>query len=77
MEKNLEMDRKEGAKMKYSEEEKKAILQKYKLPQNVHEYLYKIIKRIWTADKFPVENPVAVIIGGQTGAGKSGIISYS
>lgn len=77
MEKNLEMDRKEGAKMKYSEEEKKAILQKYKLPQNAHEYLYKIIKRIWTADKFPVENPVAVIIGGQTGAGKSGIISYS
>ena len=36
-----------------------------------------MIKRIWTDDKFPVKNPIAIIIGGQTGAGKSGIISYS
>lgn len=64
--------------MKHNNEEKvEEILQKYKLSKEEHEELYKIIKRIWTADKFPVEKPIAIIIGGQTGAGKSGIISYS
>ena len=58
-------------------EEKEAILAKYKLSEEEHDKLYDIIKRIWTDNKFPVDNPVAVIIGGQTGAGKSGIISYS
>ena len=61
----------------YSEEEKKAILAKYKLSEGEHDKYYDIIKRLWTETKYPVENPVAVIIGGQTGAGKSGIISYS
>lgn len=53
------------------------ILKEYKLSEEEHDELYDMIKRIWTADKFPVKNPIAVIIGGQTGAGKSGIISYS
>lgn len=53
------------------------ILKEYKLSEKEHDELYDMIKRIWTADKFPVKNPIAVIIGGQTGAGKSGIISYS
>ena len=63
--------------MKYNEQEIEKILKEYKLNDEDHEYLYETIKRIWTLDKFPVENPIAVIIGGQTGAGKSGIISYS
>lgn len=63
--------------MKYSDEEIDNILEKYKLTEEEHNELYKMIKRIWTASNFPVENPIAVIIGGQTGAGKSGIISYS
>lgn len=63
--------------MEYSEQRTNKILEKYKLTEQEHEYLYQMIKRIWTSDKFPVENPIAVIIGGQTGAGKSGIISYS
>lgn len=53
------------------------ILERYKLTNEEHDYLYNIIKRIWTLQKYPVSNPIAVIIGGQTGAGKSGIISYS
>lgn len=63
--------------MDYSEEEIKRILSEYKLTNEEHEYLYNIIKSLWTSEKYPVENPIAVIIGGQTGAGKSGIISYS
>lgn len=61
----------------YSKEELEEILKMYKLTEEEHNYLYDIIKRIWTSEKYPVENPIAVIIGGQTGAGKSGIISYS
>lgn len=53
------------------------ILNKYKLSEEEHDYYYQIIKRFYLQDKLPVENPVAVIIGGQTGAGKSGIIGYS
>lgn len=63
--------------MDNSKEKIEELLNKYKLTEEEHNYLYNIIKRIWTADKFPTENPIAVIIGGQTGAGKSGIISYS
>lgn len=53
------------------------ILKKYKLTEEEHDRLYKMIKQIWTEDKFPVDSPIAIIIGGQTGAGKSGIIAYS
>ena len=63
--------------MQYNENEIDKILQEYKLSDEEHKELYNTIKRIWTLDKFPVKNPIAVIIGGQTGAGKSGIISYS
>ena len=53
------------------------ILKKYKLTNEEHEQYYQTIKRIYTGGKTPVENPIAVIIGRQTGAGKSGIIGYS
>lgn len=53
------------------------ILKKYKLSEVEHEHYYEIIKRIYTSGKIPVKNPTAVIIGGQTGAGKSGLIGYS
>ncbi len=53
------------------------ILKRYKLTDEEHENYYEIIKRIYTSGKIPVKNPIAVIIGGQTGAGKSGLIGYS
>lgn len=57
--------------------EEQEILQKYKLSQQEHDLYYKIIKRTYTSGKIPVQNPTAIIIGGQTGAGKSGLIGYS
>lgn len=57
--------------------EEQEILRKYKLSEQEHELYYKIIKRTYTSGKIPVQNPTAVIIGGQTGAGKSGLIGYS
>lgn len=55
---------------------KEEILKKYKLSDEEHDQYYQTIKRIYTGGKIPVNNPIAVIIGGQTGAGKSGIIGY-
>ena len=57
--------------------EEQEILRKYKLSEQEHDLYYKIIKRTYTSGKIPVQNPTAVIIGGQTGAGKSGLIGYS
>ena len=57
--------------------EEQEILKKYKLSEQEHNRYYSIIKRVYTSGKIPVQNPTAVIIGGQTGAGKSGLIGYS
>ena len=53
------------------------ILEKYKLSEEEHEFYYEIIKRTYTSGKTPVETPISVIVGGQTGAGKTGLIGYS
>lgn len=53
------------------------ILKKYKLSEETHDFYYDIIKRTYTSGKIPVKNPIAIIIGGQTGAGKSSLIGYS
>lgn len=53
------------------------ILRSYKLSEEEHDKIYETIKTVMTQGKHPVEKPIAIIIGGQTGAGKSGIIGYS
>ena len=58
-------------------ESEEQILAKYKLSEEEHEMYYQTIKRIYTGGKTPENNPIAVIVGGQTGAGKSGILGYS
>lgn len=63
--------------MKYSQQEENEILNKYKLSNEEHEDLYAIIKRTLTANAYPTNNPIAIIVGAQTGAGKTGILSYS
>ena len=60
-----------------TENETRDLLAKYKLSQEEHDRIYETIKRVWTFAKYPTNDKIAVIIGGQTGAGKSGIISYS
>ena len=53
------------------------ILKKYKLTEEEHNEFYNTIKRIYVGGKTPQKNPISVIVGGQTGAGKSGILGYS
>lgn len=60
-----------------TEQEQKDLLARYKLSQEEHDKIYETIKDEWTFEKSPSEEKIAVIIGGQTGAGKSGIIQYS
>ncbi len=59
------------------QENEEEILKKYKLTEQEHEMYYRIIKRTYTGGKTPQKHPISVIIGGQTGAGKSGILGYS
>lgn len=61
----------------YTEQEEAEIKARYKLSDTEHQRIYEDIKRIWHTDPIPVEHPQAVIIGGQTGAGKTGMIGYS
>ncbi len=63
--------------MQYSENKEKEILENYKLTKEEHDELYNIIKRTLTSHAYPVDDPIAVIVGAQTGAGKTGILSYS
>jgi len=51
--------------------------EKYKLTDADKEAAFKNILQLYSHGKHPVKNPVAVIVGGQTGAGKSGLIAYS
>lgn len=47
---------------------------KYKLSQEEHEHVYKIIEKDVFEDKVSSEFPIAVIVGGQPGSGKSVLI---
>lgn len=53
------------------------LFKKYKLTEEEHNEYYETIKRIYVGGKTPQKNPIAIIVGGQTGAGKSGILGYS
>lgn len=47
---------------------------RYKLPADVHEYLYNELKSECLRGKSPVQRPTAIILGGQPGAGKTILI---
>ena len=51
------------------------IKKKYKLSDDEYNEKYNLIKEIFFKNKVPVQSPIAVIVGGQTGAGKGLLIS--
>ena len=53
------------------------ILKKYSISDEEKEKIGEIAEGILTYNKKPVDKPICVIVGGQTGAGKSGLIAYS
>lgn len=55
----------------------KEIKEKYKLPQTLHDEIYKKIEKEVFYKSKTEEQPIAIIVGGQSGAGKGAVISYS
>lgn len=53
------------------------ILDKYPISDKAKEIAFLRAQEILTYGKTPVKNPVCVLVGGQSGAGKSGVISYT
>lgn len=53
------------------------ILKMHSISEDEKKKIGEIAEGILTLNKKPVEKPVCVVVGGQTGAGKSGLIAYS
>lgn len=54
-----------------------SIKEKYKLSEEEHNKIYKKIENEVFADSTPSDKPIAVIVGGQPGCGKGGVIAYT
>lgn len=60
-----------------SKTERDLVIEKYKLTQEqVEQIKYTIIESL-IYDKTPSENPLAIVVGGQSGAGKTALINYT
>ena len=53
------------------------IKEKYKLSEEEHNEIYKRIETEVFRNSTPDDQPIAVIVGGQPGCGKGGVISYT
>lgn len=54
-----------------------SIKEKYKLSDEEHNKIYKKIEKEVFANSTPQDQPIAVIVGGQPGCGKGGVIAYT
>ena len=53
------------------------IMEMYRLSDEQVEKVKQTVIEVMSADKIPNANPLAVIVGGQSGAGKTALISYT
>lgn len=56
---------------------KEEILKLYKISDEEINAIAQKVEKLYTYGKSPVENPTCVIVGGQCGSGKSGLMAYS
>lgn len=56
---------------------KQSIKDKYKLPEEEHNKIYKEIEKEVFVNSTPQDEPIAIIVGGQPGCGKGGVIAYT
>lgn len=54
-----------------------SIKEKYKLSEEEHNEIYKKIETEVFRNSTPDDQPIAIIVGGQPGCGKGGVISYT
>ena len=55
----------------------KSIKDKYKLSEEEHNKIYKEIEKEVFVNSTPQDEPIAIIVGGQPGCGKGGVIAYT
>ena len=53
------------------------VKENYKLPKVIHNEIYKKIEKEVFCISKPEKQPIAIIVGGQSGSGKGSVISYS
>ena len=56
---------------------KQSIKDKYKLSEEEHNKIYKEIEKEVFVNSTPQDEPIAIIVGGQPGCGKGGVIAYT
>lgn len=56
---------------------KQSIKDKYKLSEKEHNKIYKEIEKEVFVNSTPQDEPIAIIVGGQPGCGKGGVIAYT
>lgn len=54
-----------------------SIKDKYKLSEKEHNKIYKEIEKEVFVNSTPQDEPIAIIVGGQPGCGKGGVIAYT
>ena len=54
-----------------------SIKDKYKLSEEEHNKIYKEIEKEVFVNSTPQDEPIAIIVGGQPGCGKGGVIAYT
>lgn len=61
----------------YTKEQINKIVSKYTLNQKEYDNVLRTVIEVMSADKVPSDNPLAIIVGGQSGAGKTALINFT
>ena len=61
----------------YNKEKIEKIVNKYKLSQKEYDDLLRTVIQVMAVDKIGSSNPLAIIVGGQQGSGKTALINYT
>ena len=61
----------------YTKEQINDIVNKYTLNQQEYEKVLRTVVEVMSSDKIPSNRPLAIVVGGQSGAGKTALINYT
>jgi len=61
----------------YTKQEIEEIVRKYTLNQQEYENVIRTVVEVMSGDKTASKSPLAIVVGGQSGAGKTALINYT
>lgn len=67
----------EQLKDSFTKEEVEAIIKKYTLNEKEYNRILKTVIQVMSSDKVVSDRPLAIIVGGQQGSGKTALINYT